>query len=286
MRRFRLHAISSLLVACLLIPMLAGCAGAPEAGAEQTAGHTPAATSGAIQIVDAAGRTVEFASIPQRIVVVGRGPYMALHLLYMFPEARERLVGTEKKGTSASDFLPFVDATFEDKTMLASNPGPEQIAALKPDVVIMKGITAEQMSDSLGKVGIPVVYVGLETPEQFFADVRNMGTLLGNEPRATEIVDYYHSQIARVTEATEGIAAGDRPEVLLVEYSDRGGKVAVQVPAASWMQTIEVESAGGKTHLAGRRGDYRWLDDRQLRADRELESGQDLRGDLVHAGPH
>jgi iron complex transport system substrate-binding protein len=33
--------------------------------------------------------------------------------------------------------------------------------------------------------------------------------------------------------------------VLLIEYTDRGGEVAVKVPAKSWMQTLEVQTAGG-----------------------------------------
>jgi iron complex transport system substrate-binding protein len=245
MRRFHHYTISSLLAVCLLAGILAGCAATPAPAATKAVEANSTTMSETIQITDAAGRTVEFARLPQRIVVVGRGPYMALHLLYMFPEASERLVGVEKKGTSASDFLPFVDATFESKAMLGGNPGPEQIAALKPDVVIMKGITEEQMSESLGKVGIPVVYVGLETPELFFSDVKNMGAILGNTARADQIIDYYQSQIERVAQVTQGIAADDRPRVLLIEYSDRGGKIAVQVPAMSWIQTQEVQLAGG-----------------------------------------
>jgi iron complex transport system substrate-binding protein len=49
----------------------------------------------------------------------------------------------------------------------------------------------------------------------------------------------------RIQQGLQGLAEGDKPQVLLVEYSDRGGEAAVQVPARSWMQTMEVQLAGG-----------------------------------------
>ncbi|OGO06841.1 MAG: hypothetical protein A2Y73_03340 [Chloroflexi bacterium RBG_13_56_8] len=222
-------------LALLLAWGLSGCQPSTPAETEPTA----------IRVTDAAGQTVELEELPNRIVVVGRGPYMALHLLYMFPEGRQRLVGIEVKGETASDFLPYVDAAFTDIPTLASNPGSEQIATLDPDLVIMKGYTVEGMSKSLSQVGIPVVYLGLETPDQFRQDVTNLGILLGSTDRAQEILDFYNSRIERLQKGLKGIDEDDKPRVLLLEYSDRGSKVAVQVPARQWIQTIEVETAGG-----------------------------------------
>jgi iron complex transport system substrate-binding protein len=207
--------------------------------------ETPSSAAGTpIKVTDAAGRTVELSKIPQRIVVVGRGPYMALHLVYMFAEGRERLVGMEKKGTSTSDFLPLVDKDFANKKVLES-PGPEQVAALQPDLVLIKNPVIEQMGTALTQVHIPVVYLGLETPDQFYQDVTNMGLLLGNSTRAKEIIDFYQGRIARIRKGWEGIKESDKPTALLLDYSNRSGPIAVQVPAKAWMQTLEVQTAGG-----------------------------------------
>ncbi len=116
------------------------------------------------EIIDSAGQTLKLDKLPQRIVVVGRGPYMSLHLLYMFPEACERLVGMEKKGSSVSDFLPLVDPEFGNKQIIEQNPGPEQVAALKPDLVIMKGNMVDKLGQSLAQVGIPTLYVCWRRP--------------------------------------------------------------------------------------------------------------------------
>ncbi len=213
---------------------------APETGDEAIPNDGP------VTITDAAGRTVSLERLPRRIVVVGRGPYMALHLLYTFPEGRARLIGVESKSASQSDFILKVDPAFADGVVgLAANPNPEQIAALEPDLVLMKSVAMEEMGDALAQVGIPVVYVGLETPEQFFQDVTNLGLLLGNPTRAQEVIAFYQSRLDRVTTRVAGIPESERPRVLLVDYSDRGAEVAVQVPAQAWMQTFQVQTAGG-----------------------------------------
>lgn len=205
----------------------------------------PAAAPSAIRVTDAAGRIVELARPPQRIVVAGHGPYMALDLLYMFPGASRRLVGVEKKGSSASDFVPLVDPTFAEKTVLQS-PGPEQIAALHPDLVLAKGAVLEATGIALGEIHVPVVYLGLETPRQFYRDVANIGALLGQPSRAREITSYYQSRVARLRAGWRKVRETERPRVLVVEYAERGGAAAVRVPARPWMQTQEVEAAGGR----------------------------------------
>lgn len=198
-----------------------------------------------IRITDAAGRLVELPRLPQRIVVVGTGPYMALDLLYMFPGASSRIVGSERKGSSASDFLPLVDSTFAGKPTMLS-PGPEQIAVLHPDLVLTRGRVLDQIGAALEAIHVPIVYLGMETPEQFYGDVANMGALLGQPDRAREITAYFQSRVARIRAAWQGVPETERPRVLVVEYTERGGAAAVRVPAKPWMQTQEVETAGGR----------------------------------------
>jgi iron complex transport system substrate-binding protein len=205
----------------------------------------PAKPAAAIRVTDAAGRTVALAGPPQRIVVVGHGPYMALDLLYMFPGASRRLVGAEKKGQATSDFVPLLDPTFAEKVSLQS-PGPEQIAALHPDLVLTGSRGLDAAGAALGEIHIPVVCLGLETPELFYRDVANVGVLLGQPARAREIAAYYQSRVARIRAGWQGVRETARPRVLLVEYAERGGAAAVRVPARAWMQTLEVETAGGR----------------------------------------
>lgn len=199
----------------------------------------------AITVTDALGRQVVFAEPPQRIVIAGRATPLIVDAFYLFPEAGQALTGIELRSQSAKDFLSTIDPNYENKTALEMNSGPEQIAPLQPDVVLLKSFMADQLGAPLEQLGIPVVYLDLETPEQYTRDITTMGQLLGNPGRAQEILDFYQQRVNQVEAAMAGIADDQKPRVLLLQYSDKGGEVAFNVPPATWLQTTMVELAGG-----------------------------------------
>jgi iron complex transport system substrate-binding protein len=200
---------------------------------------------GALTVTDALGRTVELDGPPERITVAGRAGLLVVDALYLFPEARERLVALEERGQKIQSFLAIVDPDWEEKTMLEQNAGPEQIAPTHPDLVIAKSAMAEALGEPLDAVGIPIFYVDFETPETYERDLTALGQVFGDPGRAEEVLAFYRERLDRIAEATDGLAEGDRPSVLLIEYSYEEGTVAFSVPPAGWLQTTIVELAGG-----------------------------------------
>jgi iron complex transport system substrate-binding protein len=225
-----------LVVALTFGLLISACGGTPEASLT--------ATPGAVTITDALGRAVEFDQLPQRIVVAGKSSLTIVETLYLFPEAKDRLVGLVVGKQNPGDFLGLVDPSFGDKAVLEVEAGPEQIAPLNPDVVIARSFMADNLGKALEQVDIPVVYVDLETPEQYFRDVATLGHLLGNQARADEIQDYYQTALDRVADGLKGLEEDGKPGALLLQYSDQGGAVALNVPSVAWLQTIETELAG------------------------------------------
>jgi iron complex transport system substrate-binding protein len=219
----------------------------PAANPTEPAAATPEqeAVAEPLELVNTAGRSIILTELPQRIMVVGHGPHMSLHILYMFDEGRQRLVGAESRGATPSDFLSIVDPAFGEIPTLAANPNVEQIAAMAPDLVIMKGITEDATASGLAVLGIPVLYLDLETMDTFFEELANIGAVLGNQARADEIAAFYRSRLEAIDGALAEVEDADKPSVLLVSYSERGGEIAVQVPAAAWMQTAQIQRAGG-----------------------------------------
>jgi iron complex transport system substrate-binding protein len=207
--------------------------------------HLSGAVQSPLVFTDAVGRSVKLAGPPHRIVVVGEGPYILAHLLYMFPEGRTRMIAMEKKGRMASDFLPLVDPEFSKKIFLDPNPGPEQIAGLHPDLVLTRGSVPDPQTESLAAIGIPVAQLGLETPAEYERDIQTLGLLLDNPKRAEEIAAYFRGRLKAVESGLNGLADAAKPRVLLALAIARAGKVAVQVPARGWMQTRQVRAAGG-----------------------------------------
>jgi iron complex transport system substrate-binding protein len=218
---------------------------APAVAPTAAAAATKPAATGAITVTDAAGRKVTLAKSPQRIVVVGQGAFMVLHTLFMFPEAKKLVVAHEQRQANNSVFLKLIDPDFASKGVIQMDAGPEQIVTFKPDLAIIKSTADVKLAAGLEQIGVPVVYVGLETPEMIYQDVANLGQILGNEKRAKEITSFYQTRVNNLKEKTAGIDEKSKPTVLTMDYKDKNGQVAVSVAPEGWMQTIQVKLAGG-----------------------------------------
>ncbi len=195
--------------------------------------------------LDALGRNVNFDLPPQRIVLTGKAFFMIADALYLFPEAGERIVAMGTFSQGLTNFISFVDPNAAAKTVLKPDASVEQIAAFHPDAVILKSYLADQLGTTIEVLGIPVVYVELETPEQYVRDLRILGTVLGQSARAEELVNYYQHRVERIQVAIQEVTTRQKPRVLMLNYSDKDGTVAFQVPPLNWMQTHLVELAGG-----------------------------------------
>jgi iron complex transport system substrate-binding protein len=198
-----------------------------------------------LEVTDSTGHTATLNGIPERIAIAGKATIMVQDAIYMFPDALDRVIALENRNQSAYSFLPVIDPGLEDKSIFEKNVGPEQLAAVKPDLVIMKSFMAEDLGDPLEQLDIPVVYLDLETPEAFYQDISTLGQVFGNESRAEEIVDYYQEHVSWVEGLVSEVSDNAKPGVLILQYSDKGGEVAFKVPPVSWLQTTLVEIAGG-----------------------------------------
>lgn len=248
------YLIPTIIVAMLVV----GCAGpaapepavtgtAIEAPTEASVQPPPTATAAPEQVtvVDALGRENTFDRLPQRIAIAGRATALIAHTVYMFPEAIERVAALENRTQRDLSFYPIVDPRLDEKMLLERNAGAEQILPANPDVVLMKSYLAESLGEPLEQLGIPVIYLDLETPAQFERDVRVIGDLFGNPERAEEILQFYAERAGQIDELIDPLPVEQRPTVLLLQYSERGGELAFNVPSAGWLQTGLVEQAGG-----------------------------------------
>jgi iron complex transport system substrate-binding protein len=254
---FTLKHSSTLIALVLALGALVACAAPTAAPAPTTVPAAPTAApapttvpaapmTGSIVITDALGRTVKLDKVPQRIVLTGRAFFMVLDALYFFPDAARRVVGMPDITQSKNDFYPLVDTYLAQKKFFQGNDaGPEQIAPTQPDVVLMKS-TNTKIGQALEQLKIPVVYVDLETPEQYTRDLAILGQVMGAPERAKTIDAYYKAQMERVNAPIKNLKETDKPRVLLLQYSEKGGTAAFSVPPRAWMQTLLVEMAGGR----------------------------------------
>lgn len=199
-------------------------------------------TSG-IEITDTTGHSIQLETLPERITFVGKSSNIVGDALYMFPEAASRIVGVGNTNQLKGDFIAVLDPLYSDKTYLEHSVGPEQIAVTNPDLVILKNFHKDSLGAAVEQLGIPVLYLDLESPEAYEKDFRMLGQVFGNMPRAEELVSYYKTEREFITERTARVT--EKPDVLFIYHSTRDGVSAFNIPPESWIQTRMVEMAGG-----------------------------------------
>ncbi len=200
-------------------------------------------TAGAYRVTDALGRTLTFQKIPERIVLAGRAVVFTVNAVYLFPGARERVVGIGITDQGLGDFYPLLDPRAGQKSRFDNSAGPEQLAGLKPDLVILKVFMKERLGDALESIGIPVLYVDLESPAAFASDIRMLGDLFQDPARAAFVNRFYETRVEAVRRRTAG---AERPTTLVLQHTERDGAAAFSVPPTAWIQTLMVEMAGGE----------------------------------------
>lgn len=196
-------------------------------------------------VTDALGRAVDVPADPQRVVAAGRAVLMIADVLYAFEDAPERIAGLGRISQGRGDFVAALDPSLKEKPRFQRNVGPEQIVAVNPDLVILKNYMKESLGDPLARLGIPVIYLQLETPEQYQRDILLLGQALNEEVRARSLAGYFADELAAIEDTTASLADAQRPDTLLLYYRGSGGDVSFQVPPAGWIQTRIVEAAGG-----------------------------------------
>ena len=198
-----------------------------------------------LEITDSTGHTAVLDGVPERVAIAGKATIMVQDAIYLFPEAIEVVVALENRNQSAFSFLPVVDPGLEDKDIFEKNVGPEQIAAVHPEVILMKSFMAEQLGEPLEQLSLPVIYLDLETPEAFYLDLEVLGQVFDNPDRAEDLINYYQERVSKTEQLVASVAEDQKPTVLVIKYSDSGGEVAFSVPPVTWLQTRLVEIAGG-----------------------------------------
>lgn len=211
-----------------------------------------------IVVVDALGRTVILPEVPNRITVAGRAAFMIFDAIYLFPGGSDRLVGIETRRESNWAFAELVDPNLADKIILEKNVGPEEIAGTDPDLVILKSFMANDLGAPLEQLGLPVLYLDLETPEQYGRDINVLGTILDEPDRAAEVLSFYRDRVDLITSATDELADSARPTVLVLQYHASEGLMTFDVPPTSWLQTTMVTIAGGTPVWVDEAGGSGW----------------------------
>jgi iron complex transport system substrate-binding protein len=196
-----------------------------------------------VTVTDALNRVVQLKLPIKRVVVTGKGSWPIITVAYMFPNAKNVLYGLS--GEVDCPLFRMVDPGIKSKIIptIGVTPNVEEVAAMNPDVVVLKSTMKLTVGDSLEGLGIKVVYVDFENLNSYVRDVRVLGRIFNDEEKAEKIVKYYNETYNTVF--SKSLTVKERRKVLFLYYSAKGGVVSFQAPGEGWLQTFMIEAAGG-----------------------------------------
>lgn len=215
------------------------------------AASVPGGSAAPFSAVDANGDAVALAAAPERILVAGKAALIPSDALFLFPEGRKHLLRLARVDQGMGNLFALLEPGLAAASAVDTmqNGGTEELAALRPDLVIAKTAATATVVDKLRPLGIPCFAMSLETPEEWLRELPELGRLLGEEARAEELCRMIRARMDAVAEGVKGalsVPGAVRPRVLLLQASAADGTMSFSVSPDAWLQTWMVEAAGGE----------------------------------------
>ena len=229
----------------------------PAASAESSSdASAPAGAAAATQtITDMVGRTVEVPTDPQRIIGVGSSSLRMICYL----QAVDKVVGVEQGEQEDSVTCTYRHVNHDLFSTLpvigeggskGVTPNEEAIIAAAPDVIIAS-IDKDSADALQEKTGIPVVCITLSdivVDQVFYDNVTMLGTVLGAQDRANEIIKYMQAAEADLTSRTANV---ESKTAYAGGVSYRGGHgfagTEAGFPPFAITNTVNIADADGAT---------------------------------------
>ena len=223
----RLHLIAAaLLTIAISILCLGGCS----TGQPQSAQQDSPTSSQTVTVTDMLGRSVEVPAEAQRLIGIGSSSLRLVSYL----QAADKVVGVEQselKDNVTCSYRHVNHETFKSLPVIGdggskgTTPNEEAIMQAAPDVVfasIDKG-AADALQE---RTGIPVVCLTLSNvvfDQTFYDNVNLVGSIVGKQERAADIVRYMEDARADLEKRTAGIPADQVKTAYAAGISLRGG---------------------------------------------------------------
>ncbi len=226
---------------------------ASEAASAQSGASQTRAADGAVTVTDAAGRTLQFDELPERIVLAeGRAAY-ATALLQDEPLRNIVAYGQDLEKAAGA----FRDKLFELQPEAKDMPTigmiqkgdvtVENLLAQRPDVVIMtldqkKAVEESGFISDMDAAGLKYAFIDFRQKplENTTVSMQLLGDLLGQSERAEKYNEFYNAKVKEITDRVADTT--DRPDVLI--WMAAGFNDCCAVAGDSNLGTL-VTAAGG-----------------------------------------
>ncbi|NQT57799.1 MAG: ABC transporter substrate-binding protein [Bacteroidetes bacterium] len=210
------------------------------------------------QAVDSLGRIVSLTEKPGSIIIAGKATMIAADALTLFQDYRSQISAIGLTNQGLGDFYALLLPDLPLTERLPHTVSAEEIAGLKPDLVIIKDRNYSSLGETLDNLGYPVFSVYLENVDDYLHEIQELGKLLNQKSRADEIRLAYSTRLTLIRESLSSLKEMQRENVLLLYTTITDGITSFQVPPESWIQTYMVEEAGANPVWIGAAGSNNW----------------------------
>jgi iron complex transport system substrate-binding protein len=212
-------------------------ASAADATSEATATETATATEavGPLVVTDSDGFALEFETAPQRIVSYSPG---VTEILFA--------IGAGAQVIAADEFSDYPAETAGLEKVSYSEPDPERVLGLDPDLVIMATRQQEQVEQFRG-LGLVVMFNREpDSIEGVLENIRTLGKVTGHDAEAEALIASMEARIAAVEAAIADVEAGPR---VFYELSEDLFTVAPETFVGSTLTLLKASNvaAGAET---------------------------------------
>jgi iron complex transport system substrate-binding protein len=196
------------------------------------------------QAEDSLGRVISLTEKPSSIIIAGKATMIAADALTLFQDYRSHISAMGLTNQGLGDFYDLLLPDLPSDERLPHTVSAEEIAGLKPDLVIMKDRNYSSLGKTLESLGYPVFSLYLENVDDYLKEIQELGKLLNKENRAAEISLAYSSRFTRIKDELSTLKETQKESVLLLYTTISDGITSFQVPPESWIQTYLVKESG------------------------------------------
>ena len=205
--------------------------------AVRTSTVTATPATHAIVVKDLAGRTVKLPHIARRVVVLQS--YWAEDIVALGKASAIVGIGD---WVAYDQYLPKSVRSKPTVGSLFKGVNIEEIAALKPDVVITDYGYGEapQLISKLKQLGIPVICMFVHNLTDEIKAIEILGKVLGAQARAESLINFIKSRIEEIESLATHIPASKRLKVVVIDGLSvlRGGELTIYANT-SWGRSVE-----------------------------------------------
>jgi len=188
-----------------------------------------------VTVTDSLGRIVHIEE-PVKKVIANYG--LLPPFIYLLGEGDKFYAGM----FLGKEFYKLLDEKVQYKVLKGRSLNIEFVKKENPQVVISAYWQANQRDmKQLEALGIPVVFVKLESVEDINNTIRILGKIFGKEEKAEGIINYYSKSLSDLKDYVKGIST--KPSVLIVFYD--GKTHSYRTFGGDMFQSKLVELAGG-----------------------------------------